>query len=371
MKKYFIIAIFISIVDNLVFAAENDNPEPTISSHKTMGGRSSQQQSYIAGKMTYTRVREQPIDMVKYRKIVSKEADSNDLFLTSCEYALSKFGEKIENLSGNSLATIFTLYRSYGTSYIINQYFDVVEEPQDGDLVVYPNGTLADYIHSGIYKKDGEMVESKWSWGLSYFKVYYHEVLYVPMGYGATVQFYRLKNNEHTSLTTSLPSSGPVYILSDNSYFVFCRNEVNANARLKVDRKIYCGHDTQEVEKISVNMEKMASEFGINTFNIDCAVYAFSKIIPSYLSSPFASLTRATSNNLIEQHFMVVTEPKIGDLVCYYKKESSLTLPQHYGVYCSKDLIESKWGCYPVYRHKPFDVLDIYGDYLRYYRWKL
>lgn len=125
-------------------------------------------------------------------------------------YALGTFGRNLEILAGKEMKQI---QASVGQTinHIVDEYFINVEEPEDGDLVVYnvsrgkiiytPNGIpCSGTTHAGIYRKTkpnwnspkGGSVESKWGWLCNPY-IFQHDVFFVPDFYGDEVKFYRLK----------------------------------------------------------------------------------------------------------------------------------------------------------------------------------
>ena len=57
--------------------------------------------------------------------------------LFSIEYALIQFSSQFENLTGMPFAEIYNQYSAYHIEYILHQYFVCVDEPKDGDFVLY------------------------------------------------------------------------------------------------------------------------------------------------------------------------------------------------------------------------------------------
>jgi hypothetical protein len=141
-----------------------------------------------------------------------KTYDKNDpeRYINCFAYALGTFGKALEKLAGKSLKEIQDS-AEYSINHIVERYFENVEMPQDGDLVVYsiPFGTylrtpsgveVTGTTHAGIYRKTdrnwnsppGGSVESKWGWlGNPY--VFQHDVFFAPDFFGDQVKFYRLK----------------------------------------------------------------------------------------------------------------------------------------------------------------------------------
>lgn len=92
-------------------------------------------------------------------------------------YALSTYGESIENATGKSMKDIQDSV-NMSIDHIVKEYFQSIEVPKDGDLVVYQTiestviGSRLIDTHAGIYREtkrnwnspSGGSVESKWGW---------------------------------------------------------------------------------------------------------------------------------------------------------------------------------------------------------------
>jgi hypothetical protein len=125
-------------------------------------------------------------------------------------YALGTFGRDLEKLAGKEIKKIQESVLKT-INHAVEEYFTNVDEPEDGDLVVYsvspeksirtPSGIpISGTTHAGVYRKTkrnwnspkGGSVESKWGWfGNPY--VFQHDVFFTPDFYGDQVKFYRLK----------------------------------------------------------------------------------------------------------------------------------------------------------------------------------
>ena len=298
-----------------------------------------------------------------------KKLEGDNIYLMSGEYALTAFKEQIENI-GLSMERVLGEYKNYGTSYIVNKYFECTKEPKEGDLVVYQNGDGDGYIHSGIYRKikpssdigwnstDFGTVESKWGTINRNPYVFQHDIFFIPNSYGNLAVFYRLKENKDSQIIDfeQVHFSHPMYKIQENGYFIFNRVEITANIRREIDlfrnqKPILGIEELKEIE-----------------FDGVCSEYALSKIIHNYKNSELSSIVGNPDNLLIEKYFKITEEPKEGDLVCYYGNVN-LNKPVHFGVYLTGDIIESKWGYGSVFKHQPFHISNSYGDYLRYYRY--
>lgn len=162
------------------------------------------------------------------------------------------------------------------------------------------------------------------------------------------------------------PNPHSMYIIRENGYCEFNPTVENKSIRDKIDQAF-----------------ENNSEIGINEIKIIdkdycgvCFFYAFEKIFNLHFGiENGVSLYdggNMPGNDWIEKYFSVITEPKKGDLVCYYdyRTFTGLEYPVHYGIYDSNDLVSSKWGKEYVYRHPPFYVGKSYGNFIRYYRLK-
>ncbi len=292
-----------------------------------------------------------------------KELENQDAYLFSFQYALNIIGKQLEQISGIPMQALQAQSLAYGIIYLINRYFDCIKMPEDGDLVIYPNA--ADSHHTGIYRKSkpnwnspyGGTIESKW--GSSSPFIFQHDVFFTPDYYGDIVQFYRLKKQPDsiTTLKEELLASYSTHTIRDNGYFEFNKTEENIRIRKEIEQA-----SGQNLIKKIPQIRLVAH---INFMGV-CYDYAFGVIFRTYYSPRF--MPRLPGNDWIEKYFSVTTEPQKGDLVCYYK--DSLVLPVHYGVYDSLHVVESKWGAQPVYKHPPFYVENLYGNFIRYYRLK-
>lgn len=289
------------------------------------------------------------------------ELKDHDKNLDGPEYALSSFSKPLESVSEFSIQEIQAQYLAYGIDYLINLYFDCVSRPEDGDLVVYSQESMAK--QAGIYRKSkpnwnspyGGTVESKWG-RMSPF-VFQHDVFFTPDYYGDVVYFYRLKTQQDAqlSLQKGRITSPSFHNLRPDLYFEFERTTESIKVRDEIS----------EIFGRALVLKMPAIEqIGYINFTGLCYDYAFGIIFRTF--SPPSFMPIRPDNHWIEQYFTITTDPKKGDLVCYYG--DSLEKPVHYGVYDSPNLVESKWGKEPVHKHPPFYVTYSYGDIIRYYR---
>lgn len=293
-----------------------------------------------------------------------KELQDNEKHITGSQYALSTFGKQLEQISGLSMQEIQAQDWAYGIGSLIHQYFECTTRPEEGDLVVYPQGTST--THAGIYRNSqpnwnspyGGTVESKW--GISSSFVFQHDVFFVPDHYGDVVQFYHLKNQPDSLVASKEGNFQPdsMSTLRDDLYFEFTKTDKNIKLREGIDKTF----GRSLVSKIpAIRLLEYIEFIGV------CYDYAFGAIFKTYTRPDFMPVL--PGNDWIEKYFTVTTEPKKGDLVCYYK-DYFLNHPVHYGIYDSPNLVESKWGQGPVFKHPPFYVGSLYGNFIRYYRLK-
>jgi len=134
--------------------------------------------------------------------------------LSCFAYALGTFGKKLEEIARKEIGEIQKSV-SLTIDHVVEECFENVSEPQDGDLVVYsvspgkvmrtPTGLpITGTTHAGIYRAPGSdgnsprggSIESKWGW-LANSYVFQHDVFFTPDFYGDQVKFYRLKKSNN------------------------------------------------------------------------------------------------------------------------------------------------------------------------------
>lgn len=145
------------------------------------------------------------------------EDDDQSRFTSGLGYAMRIFETRIKEQYNASIhPKSFSSSESHRFNLFVRQYFDPIsapDVPQDGDLAVYENppntlfldGPIRDISgtsHAGIYRaskrnwnsSSGGSIESKWGFLFSKY-VYDHEVFVTPKYFGATVKFYRFREN--------------------------------------------------------------------------------------------------------------------------------------------------------------------------------
>lgn len=294
--------------------------------------------------------------------------------LSSSQYAISRVGAQLEKVTKLPIEEILNQCSAYGIDYILHYYFDYVDQPVEGDLVVYSNG-LSHCSPAGIYKNtkpnwnssSGGTVESKWANGFHSPYVIQHDFFFVPALYGDSVKFYRVKEALDPSLRTPQPSD-PMCTLNGDDRFVFTQTPESLSTRLEINK-------TRGRELLQ-KFPQIEREPHINISNgyFKCFYYAIGKVLKVYdlLSLPTPSKMcndrlLFLDESILKEYFVVITEPEAQDLAVYSDDKGRAL---HYGVYHSKDRIESKWGDDAVYRHPPFHVPTEYGDFIKYYRLK-
>ena len=98
-----------------------------------------------------------------------------------------------------------------------------------------------------------------------------------------------------------------------------------------------------------------------------CTAYALFKILPGYKKSGAHEfdLLGSRPSQIINQYFIQTRDPQPGDLAVYSNSQGER---KHMGIYIALELIESKWGNGPVFRHPPFYVDPSYGNTITFYR---
>jgi hypothetical protein len=282
----------------------------------------------------------------------------------------------LETVANLPLQELLVQSSAYGINYIIHLYFENVDQPEDGDLVVYESSKTLDKwnididagksTHAGIYRKSkpnwnspfGGTIESKWSWWSNPY-VFQHDVFFVPDFIGDSAKFYRLKKQAPLVSLKADPNkpTSPMFAIED-SHFCFKRTEENAHIRQEIDNTFGL-----MLSKKFPQIKKMEH---IRFFGV-CYHYAFGKILKTYSIPSNTPIQEEMKDYLLNKYFVVTTEPSEGDLAVYYQ---ILGYPIHYGIYKEEGIIESKWGSGAVYQHPPFYVPNEYGDILVYYKIK-
>ena len=145
------------------------------------------------------------------------------------------------------------------------------------------------------------------------------------------------------------------------------------NTDFKKDRNSFCVNsvDVDNLDVNNVDIKRKATE---DERKGTCFNYAISTIVESNkylnLNLYYCFGGGQTSSICIETYFEQTIKPKTMDLVLYthglYNHEIN-----HYAVFITNDLFESKWGHDKYIRlHKPFDVPKCYGNAISFWTLK-
>lgn len=293
-------------------------------------------------------------------------------------YTLKSYAKNLENLTNLPFVTINNLYKAYGFTYIIHEYFDSVDEPKDGNLVVYQaeasfvdrSSKIAchegDVLHAGVYREfelnstsvTSGIVESRWSNLLTPY-IFQHDPFFVPSFFGNVIKFYQPKANINKDAMELLVSAPKMYNIDGDHFHSFQATPENLDIRSKID-KLFKRDLINEFPEI-----KMLDHID---FTGVCYHYAFCKVFNTY-NIPLNIHQLEGNTEIIKKYFTSTVTPEKGDLVVYYSYKSSIenAHPLHYGIFILDNLIESKWGQGDVYQHPAFYIPDIYGNYLKFY----
>lgn len=271
----------------------------------------------------------------------------------SCHsYSLDQYSIQLKNISKISINEIKLQAEAYGINFIVNEYFENVANPEEGDLVVYWDDQNP--RSSGIYKTE-QVVESLWNAGFSGHYVFQHALFFVPTEFGNEVKFYRPKS----------PRAQPddIHLFNEDSIplnlgFKCLQNKEKDAIRQKIEN---LKEENLIKEFPEIHCKKEVNFLGY------CYGYALGKILKTY-SAPKNFLYMMPSQTYLDSLFNSILQPQTGDLAVYYEHEEGKIL--HFGVYTEDHRIESKWGKDSVYLHPPFLVPASYGEFIRYYRIK-
>ncbi len=295
--------------------------------------------------------------------------EKDDSWLSPASYAISQYGQEIERISGYDLASLQAQTDAYSINYIIHQYFDSVTSPQEDDLVVYSEPKKeAPCMPVGIFKNtepnwnspSGGTVVSKYNYNSQY--VFQHDVFFTPDWYGNVAKFYRLKKNpvKPKQFKKAELKEGE-FIEYSVSMDGFICNKTPEKTALRQNI------DTVKANNLSHTFPQIQILDQIDFHGV-CYSYAFGKFLNTYeVPEGIPSLESPTEiGKILTKYFDTTTQPEKGDIAVYY----SGSTPVHYGIYLAKDLIESKWGPDPVFRHPYFDVPSCYGNQIKFFKLK-
>lgn len=302
------------------------------------------------------------------------EVEESKKRMTSLEYVTLALRDQLEAISGVSAEELYLQFSAYGESYFLSRFFDPVDLPREGDMVIY-EGTNEYPAHYGVFREsksnwlspEGGTVESKWNWFRSPY-VFQHDLFFVPPFFGNNARFYRVKDQPvevdhlaiqpHSADTSfALPSlsCNQSYTVQEDGSLTFNRSEANLLRRQTVDQ-----YD-------SPNLAHLIPEIEFRTdikFSGVCYDYAFGRVLSTYDVCTEIPNPGMHGKEILEKYFTVTTQPQKGDLVVYYKS-GSIT---HWGLYLEDQKVESKWGSGSVCQHSIFDAPIEYGDTVRIFR---
>ncbi|MEM1282303.1 MAG: hypothetical protein AAGG81_01975 [Chlamydiota bacterium] len=308
-----------------------------------------------------------------------KEIDEVDKKISSLEYVIRTLKSNLSAITALTTQEIISQATTYGVGYVTHYFFEPVDLPKNGDLVVYPNTVDSSHrTHCGIFREskpnwnspNGGTVESKWLCESSRY-VFQHDIFFVHPEYGNIVNFFRIKKDKVIveSLVihphkNAFPSHRP-HLITNERYNV-CENgslKYNATERNEERResinnlcRTYLTKKLPEIEYLEY-INYTGGYHGI------CYDYAFERIF--LLHDPI-DIPNAESHGvqILESYFTLTTHPQKGDLVVYYESNAIV----HWAIYLENETVESKWGEDDVYRHHLFDVPPEYGDTIKCFR---
>lgn len=292
--------------------------------------------------------------------------------ITSLGYIIRILKQQLEATSGLSAEELEKQFRAYGKDYLLHHYFEPVDRPQDGDLVIYSDMSTP---HYGIYKENtgngatfnGGFVESKWSWWPSPY-AFQHDIFFAPPQFGNVAEFFRMKRGRVNEDTLAMKphkkdhqanrlSSNTTYTLQDDGSLIFNKTAENVARRKIIDNNIFRGVDLHPV------IPELQRLCYINFSGI-CQDYAFGRVLSTYSFPAGMAHPSYHGHQILALYFTITISPQKGDLIVY-ERSDYIT---HWGVYRGDGIVESKWGVCPVYRHPLFDVPSGYGKTIKCYR---
>lgn len=291
----------------------------------------------------------------------------NDKSYINYEYILYWFAEDLELSSGLRMNELKFLLEMGGIDFFIHEYFETVDMPKNGDLVVYEDSS-GKIHHAGIYRSGvgfpyGGVIQSL----VPYFDeagIFQHDVFFTPYSFGTIAKFYRIKQVCPYYAIVELWKNEKekfkqMYTVDDDGVYHFNKTEQNIALRDTI-------RDMPKGEKLIKEFPEIMSLSHVNAYGV-CATYALKNVLKSSKALvPFVGIGRL--NKILDKYFVLQKKPEIGDLVVYYLTEDSE--PVHYGIYYTEEIVESKWGTSSVYRHPIFYVPDFYGDIVKFFKVK-
>ncbi len=252
-------------------------------------------------------------------------------------------------------------------SYFIGEYFESVDEPEEGDLVVYEN-CYGKINHMGIYKlgldsgAEGVVESLVSAWGQG--GIFQHDVFFLP-GVAdrafVVAKFFRIKLECPYDVIVELWEKKKdgfkgMYKIDENGTYTFNETEDNKLLRKKIS-SLYGKDLLKEFPEIQSLRHINASGVCIN--------YAVQRTLKAILNN-IRPVGYGGFDKMLDEYFIPQTAPENGDLVVYYQSLESE--PVHYGVYYADEIVESKWGNGDVYRHPIFYVDNRYGKFVRFFK---
>lgn len=305
-----------------------------------------------------------------------KKLSEADKRISSLEYITRILGPQLESISGLTVEELIKQFCAYGQYYLLECFFEPIDLPQNGDLVIY-QGTEDSRPHYGIFRESspnwnspsGGTVESKWEWWGSPY-VFQHDIFFVPPIYGNVAKFYRVKSERVNVDTLAIKphpvddrvfllslSSNTTYNIQDDGSLIFNRTKGNIERRKIVDE--YSGN------ALNSKLPEIKYLSYIKFFGV-CHHYAFGRILSTYGMCTDMPSPEIYGEKILKKYFIITTSPQKGDLVVYYDSSSI----KHWGIYLGGDMVESKWGSGSVYRHLLFDAPNEYGETIRCFQLK-
>ncbi len=247
--------------------------------------------------------------------------------------------DQIERTTLTPKKTILAQKDAYGIGFVLKNYFKRVESPENADLFIRNDSEDATFSENP-------------SPASSVTGVYYRIMKKKPY------------SKPFSDIPECLAEAMVPERLEDNTLFLK-DHPLAAELRQRLNETSSKGLLTGAKKLDFIHFEE-----GV------CFQYALGKILETYGIPKEAGKFHdpAARYRMIEIFFTQTSTPSAGDLVVYIRNPANLSSDpselMHFGIYCGEDLIESKWGTWPVYKHKLFYVPFCYGNHVRYYRLK-
>jgi hypothetical protein len=313
-------------------------------------------------------------------------------------YAMEFLKDRIVQLSKKPWLELQQQLISYGEEWFIDQYFTRVDELREGDLAAYFGG---EHQHAGVVRLvNGSIAVESW-WNRKDLRVVFlHDPLFVPLRYGDSVAYFRIKNAVDLDLNpivSHLCLNGtkvPTVLMAkwEGQTLAFDPSlEQPKGLRDQISR-LSATRAAQRFPEILTTHTDV--DFGVG-LNARCYHFAMSFIFKENLGK-----IPAYDMPFIMKYFELTMEPKPGDLVLYFANdietaEADLrrdsvrfkwsprlletlinhvrvgTAAYHFGIYLGGNWVHSKWGSDRAVTHAVFAVGDDDGNWVRFYRLKV